>query len=74
MSLIINQINYGMIKEENFAIKLMQELLDNNILMYSRHNEGMSVVAERFIKTLQAKIYKKITTDNSKSCLPYLNK
>ena len=63
-----------MIKEENFAIKLMQELLDNNILMYSRHNEGMSVVAERFIKTLQAKIYKKITTDNSKSCLPYLNK
>ena len=34
--------------------------LDNNdILMYSTHNEGKSVIAERFIKTLKAKIYKK---------------
>ena len=39
----------------------MQEWLDNNdILMYSTHNEGTSVIiAERFIKTLDAKIYKK---------------
>ena len=38
----------------------MQEWLDNNdILMYSTHNEGNSVIAERFIKTLKAKIYKK---------------
>ena len=29
----------------------MQEWLDNNdILMYSTHNEGQSVMAERFIK------------------------
>ena len=29
----------------------MQELLENNdILMYSTRNEGMSVIAERFIK------------------------
>ena len=35
-------------------------ILDNNdILMYSTHNEGKSVIAERFIKTLKAKIYKK---------------
>ena len=40
--------------------KLMQESLDNNdILMYSTHNEGNSVIAERFIKTLKVKIYKK---------------
>ena len=43
-----------------FYNKLMQEWLDNNdILMYSTHNEGNSVIAERFIKTLKAKIYKK---------------
>ena len=30
----------------------MQEQLDNNdILMYSTHNEGKSVIAERFMKT-----------------------
>ena len=32
-------------------------LKDNDISMYSRHNEGKSVVAERFIKTLKNKIY-----------------
>ena len=38
----------------------MQEWLDNNdILIYLRHNEGKSVIAERFIKALKAKIYKK---------------
>ena len=43
-----------------FYNKLMQEWLENNdILMYSTHNEGTSVIAERFIKTLKAKIYKK---------------
>ena len=45
----------------------MQEWLDNNgILMYSTHNEGKSVIAERFIKTLNAKIYKKMTANDSK--------
>ena len=40
--------------------KLMQKWLDNNnISMYSRHNEGKSVIGERFIKTLKAKIHKK---------------
>ena len=33
-------------------------LKDNEIEMYSTHNEGKSVVAERFIKTLKNKIYK----------------
>ena len=37
----------------------MLECLDNNdILMYSTHNEGKSVTIERFIKTLTSKIYK----------------
>ena len=41
-----------------FCNKLMQERLDNNdILMYSTHNEGKSVIPERFIKTLKAEIY-----------------
>ena len=30
----------------------------NGIEMYSTHNEGKSVVAERFIRTLKNKIYK----------------
>ena len=34
---------------------------DNNIKMYSTYNEGMSVVAERFIRTLKNKIYKHVT-------------
>ena len=29
--------------------------------MYSRHNHGKSVVAERFIRTLKTKIYKHMT-------------
>ena len=33
-------------------------LKDNDIKMYSIHNEGKSVVAERFIRTLKNKIYK----------------
>ena len=45
-----------------FCNKLMQEWLDSNdILMYSTHNEGKSVIAERFIKTVKRKIYKKMT-------------
>ena len=30
--------------------------------MYSTHNEGQSVVAERFLRTLKTKIYKYMTT------------
>ena len=49
-------MNYWLITEENFTTKLMLEWLDNNdILMYYRHNEGKSVIAESFIKKLMAK-------------------
>ena len=37
-------------------------LKDNTIEMYSIHNEGKSVVAERFIRTLKSKIYKYMTS------------
>ena len=37
-------------------------LQDNDIAMYSTHNEGKSVVAERFIRTLKNKIYKYTTS------------
>ena len=37
----------------------MEEWLDNNhILMYSSHNAGKPVIAERFIKTLKAQSIK----------------
>ena len=46
-------------------------LKDNGIEMYSVHNEGKSVVAERFIRTLKNKIYKYMT---SMSKNVYINK
>ena len=36
-------------------------LLDNDIIMYSTFNEGKSVVAERFIRTLKNELYKHMT-------------
>ena len=36
-------------------------LRDNDIIIYSTHNEGKSVVAERFFRTLKNKIYKHMT-------------
>ena len=35
---------------------------DNNIEMYSIHNQGKSVATERFIRTLKTKIYKYMTS------------
>ena len=34
----------------------------NDIKMYSFHNEGKSVVAERFFRTLKNKIYEHMTS------------
>ena len=36
-------------------------LSDNDIIIYSTYNEGESVVAERFIRTLKSKLYKHMT-------------
>ena len=37
-------------------------LQDNDVVMYSTHNERKSVVAERFVRTLKNKIYKYATS------------
>ena len=39
-----------------FYNKIMKEWLDNNILMYSTHTEGKSVIAKRFLRTFKARI------------------
>ena len=41
-------------------------LSDNDIIMYSTYNEGKSVVAERFIRTLKNKLYKHMTAGGKK--------
>ena len=41
-------------------------LSDNDIIMYSAYNEGKSVVAERFIRTLKNKLYKHMTATGKK--------
>ena len=47
-------------KMQEWLNKLMQEWLNNNdLLIYSTHNEDKLVIAETFIKTLKAKIYDK---------------
>ena len=47
-------------QEREFYNKTVLDWLDNNdILMYSTHNEGKSVIAERFIQTLNAEVYKR---------------
>ena len=53
-----------------FYNNLVQKWLDDNdISIYSTHNEDKSVVTERFIRTLKGKIYKKLTANDSKSFL-----
>ena len=45
-------------------------LYNNNILMYSTHNVGKPAIS----KILKTKIYKKMTANDRKSDLSYLNK
>ena len=47
---------------EFFNSSFAKWLEDNDIEMYSPHNEGRSVVAGRFIRTLKNKIYKYMTS------------
>ena len=49
-------------KGSEFYNRSMKSSLEkNDIEMYSTHNEGKSVVAERFIRTIKNKIYKHMT-------------
>ena len=49
-------------ESEFYNISFKKWLRDNNIKMYSTNNEGKSVIAERFIRTLKNKIYKYMTS------------
>ena len=50
-------------KGSKFYNRSMKSWLEKNDLeMYSAHNEGKSVIAERFIRTLKNKIYKYMTS------------
>ena len=51
---------------EFYNISFKKWLQDKDIVMYSTHNEGKSVVVERFIRTLKNRIYK-YTTSISKN-------
>ena len=48
-------------------------LKDNNIDMYSTHNEEKSVLAERFVKTLKTKINKYMTSISKNVCIDKLD-
>ena len=50
-------------KGSEYYNRLMKSFLQNNDTeMYSMRNEGKSVIAERFTKTLKNKIYKYMTS------------
>ena len=58
-----NQIKYEKNKGSKFFNRLMKSFLQNNdIQMYSAHNEGKSVIAERFIRNLKNKVHKCMTS------------
>ena len=50
--------------------KMLQE---NGIIMYSTHNEGKSIVAERFARTLKNKIYKHMKVASKNAYFNVLN-
>ena len=52
-------VNQG---SEFYKNKFKNWLKDNDISMYSTFNEGKSVIAARFIKTLKTKLYKHMTS------------
>ena len=61
-------------KGSEFYNRSMKSWLEkNDIEMYSTHNEGKSVVAERFIRTLKNKIYKYMTSISKTVCIDKLD-
>ena len=58
-NLHINQIKIWEDKGSEFYNRSMKSWIqDNNLEMYSIHNEGKSVVAEKIFRELKTKIYK----------------
>ena len=58
---------------EFYNNKFKSILKENDIEMYSTFNDGKSVVAEIFIKTLKNKIYKHMTTIGKTVCIYVLD-
>ena len=58
---------------EFYNSSFIKWLKDNDIEMYSRHNKGKSVVAERFIRTLKKKIYNHMTAVSQNVYIGKLN-
>ena len=58
---------------EFYNVSFKKWLKDNDIVMYSKNNEGKSVVAERFIRTLKSKIYKHMTSISKNVYIDKLN-
>ena len=58
---------------KNYNSPMQKWLDESDILMHSTHSEGNSVVDEGFTRTLKSKIYNKMTANNTKSDLSYLN-
>ena len=65
-----NQTKYGQTKVVQIN-EIMFSKYDRE--MYSTHNEGKSVVAERFIKTLKTKTYKYMTSVSKNNNVNKLN-
>ena len=63
-----NLIKYRDKGGEFYNNSFKKSLKDNDIEMYSIHNEGKSAVAERFMRALKNKIYKYVTS-KSKMCI-----
>ena len=59
MNQTAKQIKYGQIKAVNFVIDQCNQFFQiNNIEMFSTHNEGKFVIAQRFIRTFKNTVYK----------------
>ena len=61
-------------KGSKFYKRPMKSWLEkNDIEMYSAYNEGKSIIAERFIRTLKNKIYKYMTSISKDVCIDKLD-
>ena len=58
MNQVTNQAKYRKTKVVNFTIDQSNHFCRIITEMYSTHNQGKSVVAERFLRTLENKSYK----------------
>ena len=68
----LNKIWVG--KGSEFYNRSMKSFLqNNNIKMYSTHNQEKSVIAERLIRTLKNKIYKYVTSISKNVCIDRLD-